>query len=83
MAKEKPYADKSFLYDRYVIRKMTAKQIAVELTNNGYPVTEMTIYNHLKKHNLIRNSRNLGKRVYGKRPGAKGGGSGKKNRGYY
>lgn len=81
MAREKPYADKSFLYDRYVTKKMTAKQIADELTASGYPVTEMTIYNHLKKNNLIRNSRNLGQRSFGKKPGSKKGGT--KRKGFY
>lgn len=81
MAKDKPYADKSFLYDRYVNKKMTAKQIADELTAQGCPVTEMTIYNHLKKNNLIRNSRNLGQRSYGKKPGSQKGGT--KRKGFY
>lgn len=81
MAKDKPYADKSYLYDRYVNKKMTAKQIAEELTAGGCPVTEMTVYNHLKKHELIRNSRNLGKRSFGKKPGGSKGGS--KRKGFY
>lgn len=77
MAKSKPWTDKSYLYDRYKIKKMTIDQIAEECTTKlGAPVTPMTIYNHLKKFDLIVNSRTLGKRSYGnntksggKRPG--------------
>lgn len=62
----KPWAEKSFLYSRYVEKKMTINQIADECTKMGFKVTPMTIYNHLKKHNLIENSRTLGQRSYGK-----------------
>lgn len=57
----KIYEDKSYLYEKYVLKRMTAKEIADE---NG--VTEMTIYNHLKKNDLLKykgKGRNLGKRV--------------------
>lgn len=77
----KPYAEKSYLYDRYVKKKMTIEEIADEMTRSGVSVTSMTIYNHLKKHNLIRNSRNLGKRTFGKKPGSKKGGT--KRKGFY
>lgn len=74
----KPWTDKSYLYDRYRIKKWTIDQIADECTNKlGAPVTPMTIWNHLKKFELLVNSRNLGKRSYGNnaKPGSK--------RGYY
>lgn len=80
MAKDKPWADKSYLYDRYVLKKMTIEKIAKECTDQGYLVTSMTIYNWLKKYELIRNSRNLGKRAYGKKPTRPGE---SKKKGYY
>lgn len=74
MARNKPWLDKSYLYDRYKIKRWTIDQIAEECkTKLDAPVTSMTIYNHLKKFELITNSRNLGKRKYGnnakKKPG--------------
>lgn len=57
----KLYDDYDYLYDQYVKRKKSCKQIADE---NG--VTEMTIYNHCKKHDLLKyrgKGRNLGSRV--------------------
>lgn len=72
----KPWNDKSYLFDRYKIKKWTIDKIADECTNQlGAAVTPMTIYNHLKKFDLLVNSRNLGKRSYGnnanKKPGSK------------
>lgn len=77
MAAYKPWTDKSYLYDKYVTKKMTIKQIAEECTVNGYAVTQMTIYNNLIKHGIpIRGgNRNLGKR--------KVGGNTKGKKGYY
>lgn len=81
MAKSKPWTDKSYLYDRYKIRRWTIDKIADECTNQlGIPVTPMTIYNHLKKFDLIVNSRNLGKRSYGNNASKKPGG---KKKGFY
>ena len=75
MARHKPWMDKGWLHDRYVKKKMTIDQIADECKADGISVTSMTIYNHLKKNNLIKNSRTLGKRAYGN--------NSKKGRGYY
>ena len=57
----KLYQDKEYLYEEYVKRRRNAKDIAEE-----HGVTEMTIYNQLKKHDLLRlrgKGRVLGKRV--------------------
>lgn len=62
MANRKIYTQYDFLYDRYVKQKKTIDQIAKECEEMGVSVTSMTIYNHLKAHNLIKNSRNLGSR---------------------
>jgi transposase len=76
VAKEKPWTDKSYMYDRYKLKRWTIDQIAEECTTKfGVKVTPMTIYNHLKKFDLIVNSRNLGKRSYGN--------NSKKSKGYY
>ncbi len=62
MAAYKPWNDKSFLYKMYVTDRKTIDQIADECKKMGYSVTPMTIYNGLKKFDMIKNSRNLGKR---------------------
>lgn len=61
----KPYQNKEWLYDRYVVRKQTIDQISEELKELQIPTTPMTIYNWLKKFDLIKNSRKLGKRSIG------------------
>lgn len=65
MGSEKPWRSKEFLYQYYVVKKLTIDEIAAECKKLGHSVTPMTIYNNLKTHNLIRNSRNLGQRSYG------------------
>lgn len=84
---KKPYQDKEFLYDLYVRQKMTVTEIAKYLTDMGFPTTHMTIFNWLKKYNLLKNSRNLGERSVGVRDqGNAGRGLGnnsKKKGGYY
>lgn len=75
MAQAKPWHSKQFLYDRYVAKKNTITQIAEECKQMGFPVTEMTIFNNLKKFDLVKNSRNLGPRSVG--------GNSKKKRGFY
>lgn len=79
----KPYTEKSFLYSRYVEKSMTINQIADECTKMGYKCTPMTVYNHLKKHNLIQNSRNLGQRSFGGNEKGKGKGGSKGSGKYY
>lgn len=69
MTADKPWRDKSYLYDRYINKRMTLGQIHKELLAMGYKVTEMTIYTNLKKFELIRKPRQLGKRTFGKKPG--------------
>lgn len=57
----KMYEDRDYLYQEYVVRKRKAKEIA-----DDHGVTEMTIYNHLKKNDLLKfrgKGRTLGKRV--------------------
>ncbi len=71
----KPWQSKDYLYDRYVAKKMTLKQITEECIANGYKVTQMTIYNGLTKFNLIKNSRRMGQRSVG--------GNSKGKRGFY
>lgn len=78
---EKPWTNKEFLYERYSVKRMTIDDISAECKKLGYPVTSMTIYNHLKKFDLIRNSRNLGKRSYGKKQTV--GPNTSKKKGYY
>lgn len=73
MARFKPWTDKSFLYNLYVVKRKTIDQIADECKKMGYSVTSMTIYNNLKKFDLIKNSRNLGKRSVGGNSKGKGG----------
>jgi len=65
MAAYKPWTDMSFLKRKYITEKKTITQIAQECVDAGYSVTEMTIYNNLKKFNLIKNGRNLGSRSVG------------------
>ena len=60
-----PWRDKEFLRERYVTKRMTLKQIADECRSMGLSVTEMTIWNNLKKHGLLTNPRNLGSRSVG------------------
>jgi hypothetical protein len=76
----KPWHNKDYLYDRYVLKKMTIDKIADECKKMGYEVTSMTIYNGLKKFNLIKNSRKLGQRSIGKKPTNQ---QGPKKKGYY
>lgn len=73
MARFKPWTDKQFLYERYVMKRMTIDQIAKECEEMGHPVTSMTIFNNLKKFDLVKNSRNLGKRSVGGNSKKKGG----------
>jgi hypothetical protein len=77
MASIRPWQDKNYLYDAYVTRRKTIYEIADECTSAGHKVTPMTIFNNLKKFDLIKNSRNLGKRSVG------GNNSGKKRGGFY
>mgnify|MGYP000967535079 FL=1 len=77
MAQFRPWQDKSFLYQEYVVKRKTIYQIAEECTANGHPTTHMTIYNNLKKHGLLKNSRNLGKRSVG------GNAASRKKKGFY
>lgn len=65
LASYKLYADRDYLYKEYVQRRRTAKDIA-----NEHGVTEMTVYNWLKTHDLLKfrgKGRNLGNRVIRKR----------------
>lgn len=57
----KIYENPDWLYEQYVVRGRTAKDIAEEVGR-----TEMTIYNWLAKYDLLRykgKGRKLGKRV--------------------
>lgn len=75
MAQYKPWRDKGYLYDKYVTKRMTLKQIVEDCQSLGYSVTEMTIYNNIKAFDIpIRGgSRNLGKRSIGNgKPKGKG-----------
>lgn len=59
--KLKVYADRDYLHNEYVKKRRNAKDIAEE-----HGCTEMTIYNHLKKHDLLRlrgKGRRLGART--------------------
>lgn len=49
MAKYKIYTDPGYLYEQYVKKRRTAKEIAED-----HNVTEVTIYNHLKKNDLLK-----------------------------
>lgn len=56
----KLYRDRDFLYEQYVQKRRNAADIAAD-----FGVTEMTIYNNLKEHDLLKyrgKGRNLGKR---------------------
>lgn len=56
----KEYDDYDYLYEEYVTRRRMAKDIAEE-----HNVTEMTIWNHLKKYDLLKfrgKGRRLGSR---------------------
>lgn len=56
----KEYDDYDYLHEEYVTRRRTAKDIAEE-----HGVTEMTIWNHLKKYDLLKfrgKGRRLGSR---------------------
>lgn len=74
MAAYKPWRDKSYLHEKYVLKRMTLKQIVEDCVAAGYSVTEMTIYNNLIAFSIpIRGgNRKLGSRTVGK--GRKGGG---------
>lgn len=65
MAQYKPWRDKAYLHQMYVVKRKTLAQIVEDCKSMGYSVTEMTIYNNLKSFDLIKNSRNLGKRSVG------------------
>lgn len=57
----KLYENRDWLYEQYVLKNKTAKEIADEVGR-----TEMTIYNWLLKFDLLRykgKGRKLGKRV--------------------
>lgn len=57
----KLYEDRDWLYQQYVVKQRTAKDIADEVGR-----TEMTIYNWLLKYDLLKyrgKGRKLGKRV--------------------
>lgn len=57
----KLYENRDWLYEQYVLKNKTAKEIAEEVGR-----TEMTIYNWLLKFDLLRykgKGRKLGKRV--------------------
>ncbi len=57
----KLYEDRDWLYEQYVVRGRTAKDIADEVGK-----TEMTVYNWLKKFDLLKykgKGRQLGRRV--------------------
>lgn len=61
MPRFKLYEDPDYLYDEYVKKRKTAAQIGKE-----NDCTEMTIYNHLKKNDLLKykgKGRTLGRRV--------------------
>jgi arginine repressor len=73
--REKPWCDRDWLEQRYVDRHMTLAQITQEILDMGLEVTQMTVYNQLKKFNMIRNPRKLGSRSVKDVPG--------KKRGYY
>lgn len=60
MARVKPYANYDVLYDLYVKKRKSAKDIGEE-----FGVTEMTVWNHLKKFDLLKfrgKGRTLGSR---------------------
>lgn len=57
----KIYDDPDWLYKEYVTKRRSAKDMGEE-----QGVTEMTIWNHLKKHDILKfrgKGRNLGQRV--------------------
>lgn len=61
----KLYADKDYLYKEYVLKRRNLKDIAEE-----FSVTEMTVYNWAKQHDLLKfrgKGRNLGARTIVKR----------------
>jgi len=58
---KKIYQDRDYLYNEYVLKKKTAAQIGKDCG-----VTEMSIYNWLKKYDLLKfkgKGRSLGPRV--------------------
>lgn len=65
MAVYKPWHDKAYLHRMYVEKRKTLDQIVEDCISMGYNVTPMTIFNNLKKFELLRNSRVLGKRSVG------------------
>lgn len=66
MAAYKPWKDKAYMYEMYVKKRKTIYEIAEDCkTSFGIDVTPMTIFNNLKSLELIKNSRNLGKRSHG------------------
>lgn len=57
----KLYADRDYLYTEYVVKKRKCADIAKDNS-----VTEMTIYNWCKEHDLLKyrgKGRNLGSRI--------------------
>lgn len=68
MSKYKPWCDKAYLFKMYVEKRKTLAEIVADCKAMGYSVTEMTIFNNLKKFELLRNSRNLGTRSVGGNP---------------
>ena len=72
MAAYKPWTDKGYMHKMYVQNRKTIDQIAEDCKSMGYSVTPMTIFNNLKKFDLLKNSRNLGKRSVNTNPSQKG-----------
>jgi hypothetical protein len=64
MARIKPWDSKEWLYKLYIVEGKTITEMAVESEKLGVPVTSMTIYNALKKFNLVKNERTLRQRSY-------------------
>ena len=76
MAKFKPWTDKAYLHEMYIVKRKTLAEIVKDCEDKGLSVTQMTIFNNLKKFELLRNSRNLGPRSVGGDPN-------KKKKGFY
>lgn len=64
----KPWTNKAWLHNKYIVKGMSCEQIAQELRDGGTSVTSMTIYNWTVRHNLV-NPKCYGKRtIPGNRP---------------